>query len=242
MAARTLAPAPTQHFGGRSSLDLYREADAAAASAPAFTVKQEPFTPAFTVQSDFDGFDISDTLFDMDNQGFFGAEASCFDIGFWDNPTDGMVPQLGDDSADSGMGMSPSSSSASLASTDALFPTEALFPTDAPVSCPLAAGALAAFPKAPSPRAVGRAGSPQLRVPSARLWPNADLPPVAMSREERVARYREKRKRRTFEKTIRYESRKAYAEVRPRIKGRFATREEVAQMRAAAAAGAPPPF
>jgi len=33
-----------------------------------------------------------------------------------------------------------------------------------------------------------------------------------------VRRYREKRKRRTFEKTIRYESRKAYAEVRPRIK------------------------
>jgi hypothetical protein len=41
-------------------------------------------------------------------------------------------------------------------------------------------------------------------------------------------RYREKRKRRKFEKTIRYASRKAYAEVRPRIKGRFATREEVA--------------
>ena len=35
-----------------------------------------------------------------------------------------------------------------------------------------------------------------------------------------VRRYREKRKRRTFEKTIRYESRKAYAEVRPRIKAR----------------------
>ena len=35
-----------------------------------------------------------------------------------------------------------------------------------------------------------------------------------------LSRYREKRKRRTFEKTIRYESRKAYAEVRPRIKVR----------------------
>ena len=45
-------------------------------------------------------------------------------------------------------------------------------------------------------------------------------------------RYREKRKRRTFEKTIRYQSRKAYAEVRPRIKGRFATKEEVAAMKA----------
>ena len=48
-----------------------------------------------------------------------------------------------------------------------------------------------------------------------------------------MRRYREKRKRRTFEKTIRYQSRKAYAEVRPRIKGRFATKEEVAAMKAA---------
>ncbi|KAK8679619.1 hypothetical protein V6N13_145064 [Hibiscus sabdariffa] len=41
-------------------------------------------------------------------------------------------------------------------------------------------------------------------------------------REARVLRYREKRKNRKFEKTIRYASRKAYAEMRPRIKGRFA--------------------
>lgn len=59
----------------------------------------------------------------------------------------------------------------------------------------------------------------------------------AMSRRERVQRYREKRKRRTFEKTIRYQSRKAYAEIRPRIKGRFATKEEVEAMKAAKAAG-----
>ncbi|CAL8463757.1 g3291 [Coccomyxa elongata] len=58
---------------------------------------------------------------------------------------------------------------------------------------------------------------------------------VALDREARVMRYREKRKRRTFEKTIRYQSRKAYAEVRPRIKGRFATKEEVAAMKIAAA-------
>ena len=45
-----------------------------------------------------------------------------------------------------------------------------------------------------------------------------------MDREARVLRYREKKKRRKFEKTIRYASRKAYAEVRPRIKGRFAKR------------------
>ncbi|KAG8075090.1 hypothetical protein GUJ93_ZPchr0006g43516 [Zizania palustris] len=43
-------------------------------------------------------------------------------------------------------------------------------------------------------------------------------------REARLMRYREKRKNRRFEKTIRYASRKAYAETRPRIKGRFAKR------------------
>eukprot|EP00197_Chlamydomonas_leiostraca_P002010 CAMPEP_0202857206 /NCGR_PEP_ID=MMETSP1391-20130828/235_1 /ASSEMBLY_ACC=CAM_ASM_000867 /TAXON_ID=1034604 /ORGANISM="Chlamydomonas leiostraca, Strain SAG 11-49" /LENGTH=394 /DNA_ID=CAMNT_0049535985 /DNA_START=78 /DNA_END=1262 /DNA_ORIENTATION=- len=58
-----------------------------------------------------------------------------------------------------------------------------------------------------------------------------------LTREQRVARYREKRKNRKFQKTIRYASRKAYAEVRPRIKGRFATREEVLALKAAAAAG-----
>jgi hypothetical protein len=43
-------------------------------------------------------------------------------------------------------------------------------------------------------------------------------------REARLMRYREKRKNRRFDKTIRYASRKAYAETRPRIKGRFAKR------------------
>ncbi|KAL8127043.1 zinc finger protein CONSTANS-LIKE 3-like [Apium graveolens] len=49
---------------------------------------------------------------------------------------------------------------------------------------------------------------------------------VAMDREARVTRYREKRKNRKFEKTVRYASRKAYAETRPRIKGRFVKRTE----------------
>ena len=49
----------------------------------------------------------------------------------------------------------------------------------------------------------------------------------AADREARVLRYREKRKNRKFEKTIRYASRKAYAETRPRIKGRFAKRLDV---------------
>ncbi|KAE8732536.1 Zinc finger protein CONSTANS-LIKE 4 [Hibiscus syriacus] len=46
-------------------------------------------------------------------------------------------------------------------------------------------------------------------------------------RESRILRYREKRKNRKFEKTIRYASRKAYAEMRPRIKGRFAKRTDI---------------
>nr|AJR28639.1 CONSTANS-like 1 protein [Gossypium barbadense] len=48
-----------------------------------------------------------------------------------------------------------------------------------------------------------------------------------MEREARVLRYREKKKTRKFEKTIRYASRKAYTEMRPRIKGRFAKRTDV---------------
>lgn len=48
-----------------------------------------------------------------------------------------------------------------------------------------------------------------------------------MAREARVMRYKEKRKNRNFEKTIRYASRKAYAETRPRVKGRFAKRTEI---------------
>ncbi|GAB4828027.1 Zinc finger protein CONSTANS-like [Ancistrocladus abbreviatus] len=59
---------------------------------------------------------------------------------------------------------------------------------------------------------------PSLQMP-------AQLTP--MDREARVLRYREKKKTRKFEKTIRYASRKAYAETRPRIKGRFAKRSDV---------------
>ncbi|KAI4335454.1 hypothetical protein L6164_014098 [Bauhinia variegata] len=54
-----------------------------------------------------------------------------------------------------------------------------------------------------------------------------NINPANMDREARVLRYREKRKNRKFEKTIRYASRKAYAETRPRIKGRFAKRTEM---------------
>lgn len=49
----------------------------------------------------------------------------------------------------------------------------------------------------------------------------------SMDREARVLRYKEKKKTRKFEKTVRYVTRKAYAEARPRIKGRFAKRSDV---------------
>ena len=45
------------------------------------------------------------------------------------------------------------------------------------------------------------------------------------NRKEKVKRYLEKKKNRKFQKTVRYASRKAYAEVRPRVKGRFVKRE-----------------
>ena len=61
------------------------------------------------------------------------------------------------------------------------------------------------------------------------LFPPLPMPShlTPMDREARVLRYREKKKTRKFEKTIRYASRKAYAETRPRIKGRFAKRTDV---------------
>lgn len=63
-----------------------------------------------------------------------------------------------------------------------------------------------------------------------KLLPCSPLPQMApqfpMYREAKVLKYREKRKARKFEKTIRYASRKAYAEMRPRIKGRFVKRPD----------------
>ncbi|KXZ52279.1 hypothetical protein GPECTOR_10g911 [Gonium pectorale] len=78
-------------------------------------------------------------------------------------------------------------------------------------------------PPAPAPAPKSNAASYQ-----AALAAGANL-----TREQRVARYREKRKNRKFEKTIRYASRKAYAEIRPRIKGRFAKKEEIEAWKAA---------
>ena len=65
-------------------------------------------------------------------------------------------------------------------------------------------------------------------VPISATTTNNQGPQVGgVDREARVLRYREKRKNRKFEKTIRYASRKAYAESRARIKGRFAKRTEI---------------
>ena len=64
-----------------------------------------------------------------------------------------------------------------------------------------------------------------------RTPPPTMMPPMSLlmsTRKDKVARYIEKRRRRVFEKTVRYASRKAYAESRPRIKGRFARRDEIA--------------
>lgn len=85
---------------------------------------------------------------------------------------------------------------------------------------------------------VHHAAAPFWALPGMDAWPTAawspsDVAPggaagmvvaAAAEREARVQRYREKRKNRKFQKTIRYASRKAYAEARPRIKGRFVKR------------------
>nr|AER41637.1 CCT+motif+family+protein [Oryza officinalis] len=47
-----------------------------------------------------------------------------------------------------------------------------------------------------------------------------------VEREAKLMRYKEKRKKRCYEKQIRYASRKAYAEMRPRVRGRFAKEPE----------------
>nr|UOF76520.1 CONSTANS-like protein [Olimarabidopsis pumila] len=50
---------------------------------------------------------------------------------------------------------------------------------------------------------------------------NADRERMAQNRDNAMQRYKEKRKTRRYDKTIRYETRKARAETRLRVKGRF---------------------
>ncbi|CAL9160189.1 unnamed protein product [Musa hybrid cultivar] len=54
----------------------------------------------------------------------------------------------------------------------------------------------------------------------------ADQGGPTTEREAKILRYKEKKKKRRYEKQVRYASRKAYADVRPRIKGRFAKTPE----------------
>lgn len=59
---------------------------------------------------------------------------------------------------------------------------------------------------------------------------DSDTEGETLTREERVMRYLQKKKTRTFSTKIRYQIRKLNAERRPRIKGRFVKREELAAM------------
>ncbi|KAK8944076.1 Zinc finger protein CONSTANS-LIKE 4 [Platanthera guangdongensis] len=68
-------------------------------------------------------------------------------------------------------------------------------------------------------------------------WSQIPAKAASCRRLESVMRYREKRKSRKFEKTVRYENRRAYAELRPRMDGKFARRKDGAGMKEAA----PPP-
>jgi hypothetical protein len=86
-------------------------------------------------------------------------------------------------------------------------------------------------PLLPAPSSAPAA--PSAKPAKAAAMPSSALNGAELTREQRVARYREKRKNRKFEKTIRYASRKAYAEIRPRIKGRFAKKEEIEAWKAA---------
>lgn len=199
---------------------------------------QDPLYPAFT--SEYDDVDLDAALFDagMDWDGT-GLETCFFDDQF---PTDGTVPSLSDLSSDD-LGLAGSASCSSL---DSNYSSGANDAGEVPTlrKVPTAQrSSRRGPPAAPSAAAVPTAAAPARSIPSVappRLWcPPSELPPLTMTREERVQRYREKRKRRTFEKTIRYEARRAYAEVRPRIKGRFATKDEAAAMKAARLAGVP---
>eukprot|EP00963_Diacronema_lutheri_P003648 scaffold287_cov337-Pavlova_lutheri.AAC.11 len=64
-----------------------------------------------------------------------------------------------------------------------------------------------------------------------------DVLASSKSRERAAAvdRFRQKRKERNFEKKVRYQSRKRLAEARPRIRGQFVKKEELAAYRAAEA-------
>lgn len=92
-----------------------------------------------------------------------------------------------------------------------------------------AAGAAA---RAPTPTGAV-AAAPHLGAPPPGFTSFVGVDGANLTRAQRVARYLEKKKNRRFGKTIRYAARKAYAEIRPRIKGRFARKDEIAAWKAA---------
>uniref|UniRef100_A0A7S3UDP6 Uncharacterized protein n=1 Tax=Picocystis salinarum TaxID=88271 RepID=A0A7S3UDP6_9CHLO len=67
--------------------------------------------------------------------------------------------------------------------------------------------------------------------------PGSNISDIGKSRERAAAvdRFRQKRKERNFQKKVRYQSRKRLAEARPRIRGQFVKKEELAAYRAAEA-------
>lgn len=191
-----------------------------------------------TFKAEYDDLDLDTAFLDAD----LHWDASNFDACFFadDFDTDCSVPCTSGDSCDTAT-LAASASCTSLDSNcSSAVPSPELFAT-----------ATAAVPRKPRS---SRPLQPAAALPQSPLTPppaplssgaakpvhaQAALPPQTMTRQQRVQRYREKRKRRTFEKTIRYEARRAYAEVRPRIKGRFATKDEALALRAAKLAGIP---
>ncbi|MEW5318389.1 MAG: hypothetical protein WDW38_009614 [Sanguina aurantia] len=114
----------------------------------------------------------------------------------------------------------------------------AVLPEPVPASqvSPFAAFSGYSFPPPPSQNQPAAARAVSQRVAASHASHAVFVMPVtpppvssvqaAINRVQCILRYREKRRTRRFEKTIRYASRKAYAEVRPRVKGRFAKKEE----------------
>lgn len=73
-------------------------------------------------------------------------------------------------------------------------------------------------------------GSSAVVAAKPRAAPKQRTPEEEAAEAARLARHRERqRKKRNFGRAVRYQSRRAYAEIRPRIKGRFVTPEEYAQ-------------
>lgn len=204
-----------------------------------WNIKQEDDTDilANKAYKDLDVFDLDGNMFDLVDG--FGLSELEF-LPPVRSVSDGVVPicEAADSTSTSGNEASFDTSS-SAAFTASFLPQQKQEPgtLDLPLQLPAAprvAQSSVASPTSANTAKPAWTASQKFEIPSDVLHVGTEK---AMCRQERVERYREKRKRRTFEKTIRYQSRKAYAEIRPRIKGRFATKEEVEQIRAAKAAG-----